>query len=1061
MKWSTAAISDASRDGPHRRWRFGVERLEPRRCLAAGPLIAEFVSSNLGSLVDGYDETPDWIEIYNASDQAIDLHGYFLTDDRQQPQKWAFPEAIYLPARDRLVVFASGRDAIVPIRELHSNFQLDAEGEYLALVDAHGLIWTEFDAEHGTFPPLQPDLSYGFPETDSTFATVPELLAAATPGEANVENYYHGILPSPVISAAGGIYDAPLQVTIEAPVSGAALVYTTDGNSPTAAHGTVVEPTVPSEPAKVTLTVETTTVLQVITAQDGWLSPLPIGHTYLFLEDVLRQDPLTTDPGRFPLKTILFDFVYDFDPRLLTGNEAAMVQSLRALPSVAIVMDHDSLWADDTGIYTNASRRGPAWRRSGSVEVFDDEAYFFSQAHLQIAGGSSRHNSSKHGFRVDFRDDLGASDQQFISPLPKLSQMPVESVALRVNSQDSLQMYQAGSTYLRDTWVRDTLLAMGSLQASSDFAHLYVNGLYWGIITITERVRSDFLGLHRGGDGEDYDILLPATTAARTEVVQGDMDAWLRLFEAVRQPDLSAEDYFQLQGRDAAGHRDPAVEPLLNVPSLLDYMLIHVVARPHDWIHNNVITARADSPYGTGFEFFVWDRELTLRDAGDDVLEIDDIEGLEWSPLEIFFQLFRVPEFRMDVADAIYANYFHDGSLTLEHALGRWHDLAETIEPAIFAEVARWAGVEPRPPLAPLPYWTVNDWQSAVDHVASEILPRNFELAMDGFRQYGWYPTVEPPQVNRRGGEVPEGFVVTLLKSSGEGVIYYALDGSDPRAVGGAVHPQARRYDDPIRLERSTQLRARVLSSSGEWSAVEDVMFEIDVEDAGPQNLRITEVHYHPEPDGDSEFLELTNVGPRTIRLDQVRLEGGVAFNFAQSAVKRLNSGERLVLVRDIEAFNRTYGSDGVAIAGQYSGNLSNGGEQMTLRDTSGQIIQQFHYRDDLGWPTLPDGGGQSLQLIDPFGDADQAGNWRASAVIGGTPGREEYPVGDSNLDGRFDSGDLVLVFQAGQYEDAVAGNSSWAAGDWNGDGEFTTADLVLAFQLGTYVAASIAAPVP
>jgi hypothetical protein len=58
---------------------------------------------------------------------------------------------------------------------------------------------------------------------------------------------------------------------------------------------------------------------------------------------------------------------------------------------------------------------------------------------------------------------------------------------------------------------------------------------------------------------------------------------------------------------------------------------------------------------------------------------------------------------------------------------------------------------------------------------------------------------------------------------------------------------------------------------------------------------------------------------------------------------------------------------------------------------------------------------------------------------------------GDANLDGEFNSGDLVAVFDAGQYEDGIAANSNWATGDWNGDGDFTTSDLVLAFQDGGY----------
>ena len=60
--------------------------------------------------------------------------------------------------------------------------------------------------------------------------------------------------------------------------------------------------------------------------------------------------------------------------------------------------------------------------------------------------------------------------------------------------------------------------------------------------------------------------------------------------------------------------------------------------------------------------------------------------------------------------------------------------------------------------------------------------------------------------------------------------------------------------------------------------------------------------------------------------------------------------------------------------------------------------------------------------------------------------------IGDSNLDGLFDSSDLVTVFQSAEYEDDIDGNSTWAEGDWNGDGDFTTQDLVFAFQTASYI---------
>ena len=72
----------------------------------------------------------------------------------------------------------------------------------------------------------------------------------------------------------------------------------------------------------------------------------------------------------------------------------------------------------------------------------------------------------------------------------------------------------------------------------------------------------------------------------------------------------------------------------------------------------------------------------------------------------------------------------------------------------------------------------------------------------------------------------------------------------------------------------------------------------------------------------------------------------------------------------------------------------------------------------------------------------------QAASIVDGGPA----PIyGDANLDGVFNSGDLVQVFQRGEYEDGVAGNSSWGDGDWNGDREFDSADFVAAFKAGSF----------
>jgi hypothetical protein len=251
-----------------------------------------------------------------------------------------------------------------------------------------------------------------------------------------------------------------------------------------------------------------------------------------------------------------------------------------------------------------------------------------------------------------------------------------------------------------------------------------------------------------------------------------------------------------------------------------------------------------------------------------------------------------------------------------------------------------------------------------------------------------------------------------------------------------------------------------------------------------------------------SRAIQLSDA--RLTREDIAGTMEGVEFDFSQSGIQELGPGERVLVVENLQAFRSRYGSN-LPVAGQWQGRLGNGGETITLR-AGEKTIQQFAYDD--AWHPSTDGGGKSLEIIDATNPNRQAwsmaSNWQPSQDIGGTPGSSSrvFPLGDfdrsgqvnaldvdllsaalrrggaelrfdlnfdgqvnqsdrdhlvrdilmtefgdSNLDGIFDSADLVMIFQAGEYEDQVLNNSTWEDGDWDGDGEFTSRDLVLAFQ--------------
>ena len=114
-----------------------LERLESRTLLAAHPIISEFMASNDQTQVDEDGNSSDWIEILNAGDMSVDLQGWYLTDNDQDLNKWQFPSTVLQPG-ESTIVFASGEDRDRFGQELHTNFKLSTNGEFLALVEPNG-----------------------------------------------------------------------------------------------------------------------------------------------------------------------------------------------------------------------------------------------------------------------------------------------------------------------------------------------------------------------------------------------------------------------------------------------------------------------------------------------------------------------------------------------------------------------------------------------------------------------------------------------------------------------------------------------------------------------------------------------------------------------------------------------------------------------------------------------------------------------------------------------------------------------------------------------------------
>lgn len=156
---------------------------------------------------------------------------------------------------------------------------------------------------------------------------------------------------------------------------------------------------------------------------------------------------------------------------------------------------------------------------------------------------------------------------------------------------------------------------------------------------------------------------------------------------------------------------------------------------------------------------------------------------------------------------------------------------------------------------------------------------------------------------------------------------------------------------------------------------------------ASAQSVVINELHYNPPASAgaDAEFIELYNAGESTADLTGWTISNGVVYAFPGGT--SIPSGGYLVIAKNAALLQAATGFSGAL---QWtSGSLDNGGESVSISNASATIVDTVAYDDVAPWPTAPDGGGKSLELISPTLDNSLASSWAASIPSNGTPGAQ------------------------------------------------------------------------
>ena len=733
-------------------------------------VINEFMASNSTSIQDPQGHYDDWIEIYNYGVNAINIGGMYLTDNPSSPTKWRIPAnitaATTVAAGGHLLIWADNDTADTG---LHANFKLDADGEQISLFDRDGV--TLIDSV--TFPDQTTDISYGrYPDGSDDW----RFLGLATP-EATNSSAYLGLVADTKFSHNRGFYDTPFSVTIATETEGAIIYYTLDGSEPyqvTArgfSSGRVYSGPIP---------ISTTTCLRARAVKPGWKSTNEDTHTYIFIADVIRRSQQQILSEGYP--STWFDTYsadYGMDPEVYNDSDYAnlMDDALLSIPTVSVVTDKDNLFSHDKdpetgGIYVytgHSSTGGQDWERPVSAEFItqDGSKEFQVNCGIRIQGGESRRPDKcpKHSFSLRFRDEYGPTSLDF----KLFDEWPV-------NSFDTIQLrgffnnawthwapdQRQRTQYIRDQWMRDTLIDMGHIDAGRGFfVHLYLNGIYWGLYNLHERPVASHYAAYNGGDQDNIDAINGG------HVTDGTISAWNRLRNIV------------------AGRNWDEIQKVIDIDNFIDWTLLCISAGNVDLKNDGNWRAAGGGPENWPWHFYSWDSEHIL----ENVRETGTSPSSD--PTGIFNYLDDIEEFRVRFGDRVHKHHFNGGALTTENNIRRWTNRTDELDLAVIAESARWGDYRRdvhRYSSGPYYLYTKNEfWIPERDRLINQYFPARTDIAIDYFRSRGLYPTIDAPVFRidgsyKHGGQISKNNMLSMTATTG--TILYSLDGSDPRSPG-------------------------------------------------------------------------------------------------------------------------------------------------------------------------------------------------------------------------------------------------------------------------------------
>lgn len=840
-------------------------------------------------------------------------------------------------------------------------------------------------------------------------------------------------------SHSSGYYESVFDLQINTETVGTSVVYTLDGSNPQHSSTVLVgnSPiTLSIDPTSTLHRSKTPAVILRASLKQGDTISYSLSRTFIFMDKVKSQSYPGAPWSDAPINSQVFNYNMDGDVVNNTSYKDLIDDALLDLPTLSILIDNDSLFDSTAGIYVNAAYSGIEWERACGVELLNHNGVegFNINAGLRMRGGQSRQGRfPKHSMRLFFRDEYGAKKLQY----PLFGEDELSSFAkIDLSSSQSFSWSRDASvncTFLRDVFARVSQGEAGQAYTRSNYYHLFLNGMYWGLYQTQERAESQFAEDYFGGDKDDYDIIKIAGmkedgsgTVKELEASDGTMDKWGEVFDLCDQGFSRDEDYYHLEGKGAQGDAIKDAEVLVDIDNLIDYTLNifytgNYDASPSQWTgnrkSNNIIIIGNRENKSQGFKFIVHDSEFSLftglsdkdNDRGTGLYEnrVDIGDRGPWYSMMadglsrfhsqwLHFKLTDNEEYRFRFADRAYAQLTDDGIFTPQRNIERLNKKAKEMEMAIIAESARWGdGADDSYTLRTKD----NAWLPALDTFRLNYFPYRTQIVIDQLKEYDLFPALDAPLIRdanfNKVGEVVKleaPVEVCFTNPTCSGVMYYTIDGSDPRMIGGTISSKAIAISEGVKINISSSmaLKARI-KDGGVWGALASSLFLADQTDYS--SFKVTELHYHPVDEVVNvdtlgakkyEFIEFRNTSSSDyLNMTGVSIDSGIRYEFPDNYL--LAPQAYFVVASKPRYFYERYG---VAATGNFSKNLSNSSERIVVNNSKGEAIIDFVYSDDLPWPEYADGKGPSLCSIekDPIGDPNTSAYWRHSNVMNGTP---------------------------------------------------------------------------